>query len=59
MPIYCAEDSVDVWSDKKQFRLDLVGGCPPDSYADGGQLWGNPTYDWDFMEKRFIFMVDK
>ena len=51
MPIYCAEDSVDVWSDKKQFRLDLVGGCPPDSYADGGQLWGNPTYDWDFMKK--------
>lgn len=51
MPIYCAEDSVDVWSDKKQFRLDLVGGCPPDSYADGGQLWGNPTYDWNFMKK--------
>lgn len=51
IPIYCAGDSCDVWSDEKQFRLDLVGGCPPDSFSDGGQLWGNPTYDWEYMKK--------
>lgn len=50
MPIYCAKDSADVWADKKQFNLNLVGGCPPDSYADNGQLWGNPTYDWEYMK---------
>ncbi len=60
MPIYVADDSVDVWSNPEQFSLleDLkpkeVAGCPPDAFCVDGQLWGNPVYDWDYMksEKR-------
>lgn len=57
IPIYVAYDSADVWSDPKQFLLDsdlkptLVAGCPPDAFSDDGQLWGNPLYNWDYMEK--------
>lgn len=28
-----------------------VSGCPPDAFSEKGQLWGNPIYDWDAMEK--------
>ena len=24
---------------------------PPDYFAEDGQLWGNPLYDWDEMKK--------
>lgn len=57
IPIYVAEDSADVWSNTELFRLDdelmpiEVAGCPPDAFSDTGQLWGNPIYDWDTMEK--------
>ncbi len=57
IPIYVAEDSVEVWSDPKQFQLDEenhpieIAGCPPDGFAVDGQRWGNPLYDWDYMKK--------
>lgn len=57
MPIYVAHDSVDVWSAPDQFLLDgnfnptLVSGCPPDGFSPDGQLWGNPIYNWEKMEK--------
>ncbi len=57
MPIYVAEDSSDVWGNKELFKLDkdfipkTVAGCPPDAFSITGQLWGNPIYDWDKMEK--------
>lgn len=57
IPIYVSADSADVWSDPRQFRLDsnlrpeLVAGCPPDNFSKHGQLWGNPLFDWDYMEK--------
>ena len=25
---------------------------PPDAYADDGQLWGNPLYDWPALQRR-------
>jgi len=28
-----------------------VAGVPPDYFSDTGQLWGNPLYDWDAMQK--------
>ena len=55
MPIYVAHDSVDVWSATEQFLLDgellpsAVAGCPPDSFCEDGQLWGNPLYNWEHM----------
>ena len=57
LPIYVAEDSQDVWSNPELFNLDeallpiTVSGCPPDSFCEYGQLWGNPIYDWSVMEK--------
>ena len=57
MPIYVAHDSVDVWASPEQFLLDdqynptVVAGCPPDGFAPDGQLWGNPIYNWERMEK--------
>ncbi|MBQ8292416.1 MAG: 4-alpha-glucanotransferase [Bacilli bacterium] len=57
MPIYVAHDSMDVWCSPEDFLLDekhqptLVAGCPPDGFSPDGQLWGNPIYNWDKMEK--------
>lgn len=57
MPIYVSYDSSDVWANPKMFDLDQerlplhVAGVPPDNYALDGQLWGNPLYNWDVMEK--------
>ena len=28
-----------------------VAGVPPDYFSEDGQLWGNPLYRWDVMEK--------
>ncbi len=53
MPIYVGRDSVDVWLNQHLFLLDEAGfptkvaGVPPDVYAEDGQLWGNPLYDWE------------
>ncbi len=57
IPIYVAYDSADVWADPAQFLLDkrlrpeLVAGVPPDAFCEDGQLWGNPLYDWDYMQQ--------
>jgi len=57
IPIYVALDSCDVWANKSQFLLDeknvpdCVAGVPPDYFSEDGQLWGNPLYDWERMEK--------
>ncbi len=29
-----------------------VAGCPPDAFSETGQLWGNPIYDWEVLEKQ-------
>jgi 4-alpha-glucanotransferase len=51
LPIYVAHDSADVWSRPDLFRFDVVAGVPPDYFSATGQLWGNPIYRWDRMEK--------
>lgn len=57
IPIYCALDSVEAWSEPKLFWFDrkrrpvCVAGCPPDDFSPTGQLWGNPLYDWEYHKK--------
>ncbi|MBC7962940.1 MAG: 4-alpha-glucanotransferase [Steroidobacteraceae bacterium] len=57
IPIFVAHDSADVWSHRQHFLLDskgvptIVAGVPPDYFSSNGQLWGNPHYDWDVMER--------
>jgi 4-alpha-glucanotransferase len=58
IPIYVAHDSADVWAHRHIFQLDpdtgeaaLMAGVPPDYFSDTGQLWGNPVYNWQELEK--------
>lgn len=57
MPIFIAYDSSDLWANKKYFTVDKEGklksvaGVPPDYFSATGQLWGNPLYRWEEMEK--------
>jgi len=57
VPIYVPYDSADVWEHPELFQLDeqrrpiCVAGVPPDYFSAVGQLWGNPLYDYDRMEK--------
>ena len=57
LPIYVAMDSADVWAEPGFFQLDernvpvAVSGVPPDAFSAAGQLWGNPLYAWDRMQK--------
>lgn len=56
IPIYIAYDSVELWEAPEMFLVDennvptVVSGTPPDSFAEEGQYWGNPIYDWHYME---------
>ncbi|MFA7108255.1 MAG: 4-alpha-glucanotransferase [Sphaerochaetaceae bacterium] len=57
IPIFVSSDSCDTWSNPSLFNLDsegnfsTVSGCPPDCFCPTGQLWGNPTYNWEKMKK--------
>jgi len=57
LPIFIAYDSADLWANRHLFtvnekgKLDFVAGVPPDYFSVTGQLWGNPLYKWNEMEK--------
>jgi len=57
MPIFVAKDSADVWSARDNFlinhdgEMEYVAGVPPDAFSDTGQRWGNPLYDWEYMQR--------
>ncbi|MCL1991094.1 MAG: 4-alpha-glucanotransferase [Defluviitaleaceae bacterium] len=57
MPIFVALDSADCWANPSLFMLDgsgnptSVAGVPPDYFSEAGQLWGNPLYNWDQLQK--------
>ena len=57
VPIYVDGDSVDTWCQPQLFQLDASGqprkvaGVPPDYFAETGQFWGNPLYDWTAMAR--------
>ena len=63
LPFYVDRNSVDVWWDRRLFALDASGeplavaGVPPDYFNADGQLWGNPLYDWDAMERERFPLV--
>ncbi|MBD3883652.1 4-alpha-glucanotransferase [Phormidium tenue FACHB-886] len=73
IPIYVAHDSADVWANPDNFCLDeqtgepaLMAGTPPDYFSETGQLWGNPIYNWEYLQQsdfqwwiqRFEAMLD-
>lgn len=57
VPIFVAGDSADTWANPHLFKrntqgqFDPVSGVPPDLFSSTGQLWGNPVYDWDELER--------
>ena len=52
LPFYVAPSSAETWTHRELFQLTATGepaavaGVPPDYFAELGQLWGNPVYDW-------------
>jgi len=66
IPIFVDHNSADVWANPDFFEVDdegnrkLVAGVPPDYFSKTGQLWGNPLYRWDIMEKNgYSWWVDR
>src|SRR5207253_1988676 len=66
VPIYVAQDSADVWSNRELFQLDesglptVVAGVPPDYFSATGQRWGNPLYRWDLLrETKYAWWIDR
>ena len=66
MPIYVSFNSPDVWANAQVFALDEnllpkeVAGVPPDYFAEEGQLWNNPLYDWEKMSKtKYKWFVER
>lgn len=57
IPIYVSPDSIDVCEAPENFMLDSYGfpselaGVPPDYFSSEGQLWGNPIYNYENMER--------
>jgi len=57
IPIYVNYDSADVWTNTGIFKLDkekrplFSAGVPPDYFSETGQLWGNPIYRWNILQK--------
>jgi 4-alpha-glucanotransferase len=57
IPIFIAMDSSDAWANNEMFQFDdklnpsAVAGVPPDFFSATGQLWGNPLYNWDNLQK--------
>ncbi len=66
IPIYVGLDSLDVWQNQKSFMLNkngnpkFIAGVPPDCFAKKGQRWGNPLYDWDYLQEHdFDFWIKR
>lgn len=66
LPLYLAHDSADVWARRELFELGAdrmptaVAGVPPDYFSADGQLWGNPLYRWEVLERDgFRFFVER
>ena len=57
LPFFVSPDSSDVWASPELFLLDehhrprFVAGVPPDYFSPQGQLWGNPVYNWEALQR--------
>jgi len=67
IPIYVSHNSSDVWANPKNFALDpetyevaQMAGVPPDYFSATGQLWGNPVYNWEYLQETdFAWWIDR
>lgn len=49
LPIGVNPQGVDVYCHPELFNCDAQAGAPPDDFAEEGQNWGFPTYNWESM----------
>ena len=66
IPIFVSYDSSDVWAHREVFKLDesgemlVVTGVPPDYFSATGQRWGNPHYDWNYLDKtKYAWWIER
>lgn len=66
IPIFVSYDSADVWANRQVFKLDesgemlVVAGVPPDYFSETGQRWGNPHYNWEYLQATgFAWWLDR
>jgi len=65
IPIFLSFDSADVWANQEIFLMKdgemvEVSGVPPDYFSEDGQLWGNPLYNWEVLERtEFKWWIDR
>jgi 4-alpha-glucanotransferase len=66
IPLYVSFDSSDAWANPEIFEFDEhmnpkgVAGVPPDYFSDTGQLWGNPLYNWSYLQSTgFEWWIDR
>ncbi|HEY9652675.1 MAG TPA: 4-alpha-glucanotransferase, partial [Coleofasciculaceae cyanobacterium] len=65
--IYVCHNSADVWAHPELFKLDtetfeplFIAGVPPDYFSESGQLWGNPVYNWEQLQKtNFAWWIER
>lgn len=50
LPIGIYRHSADAWVAPELYNMDTQAGAPPDSFAEKGQNWGFPTYNWARMK---------
>ena len=50
IPIGIYRYSCDAWVAPELYQMDRQAGAPPDDFAEKGQNWGFPTYNWDRMK---------
>eukprot|EP00741_Cyanophora_paradoxa_P017287 tig00020961_g16697.t1 len=51
LPIGVNKYCVDTWVTRKDFNMHAQTGAPPDFFANKGQNWGFPTYNWAAMKE--------
>ncbi|GAB3011719.1 4-alpha-glucanotransferase [Niabella terrae] len=50
IPIGVYRYGCDAWMAPELYNMDQQAGAPPDDFADKGQNWGFPTYNWQQMQ---------
>ncbi len=51
IPIGIFRHSVDAWLAPELYNINAQAGAPPDDFAELGQNWKFPTYNWEQMKK--------
>jgi 4-alpha-glucanotransferase len=60
IPIYAGIDGADQQAHPELFLPGVIAGVPPDAFAETGQLWRNPLYDWRALRaERYRWWVER